>query len=84
MSAKGSGALPDRARTWAEAQAPHPVLDVTPIGGGFTETKWVLHLAEGDPLVLRWSDPLVWGATGREHVRREALACRRRGSWPAT
>jgi aminoglycoside phosphotransferase (APT) family kinase protein len=46
------------------------------MGGGITDTKWVLHPAEGDPLVIRWSDPLVWGTTGREHVRREALGCR--------
>ena len=69
-------ALPDRARAWAEAYAPHRVLDVAPIGGGITGTKWILRLAEGDPLVLRWSDPVVWGAAGREQVRREALACR--------
>ena len=68
--------LPDQARRWAAALAPHPVVDVEPVGGGITGTKWVLHLSEGDPLVLRWSDPQVWGATGREHVRREALACR--------
>lgn len=71
-----SGALPDRARVWAEAHAPYAVVEVAAIGGGITDTKWVLHLARGDPLVLRWSDPRVWGATGREHVRREALACR--------
>lgn len=68
--------LADRARTWAEAFAPHAVVDVTAIGGGITDTKWVLHLANGDALVIRWSDPQVWGETGREHVRREALACR--------
>ncbi len=27
-------------------------------------------------MVLRWSDPQVWGSVGREHVRREAVACR--------
>lgn len=70
-----SHALPDRARTWAATLAPHPVVDVTAIGGGITNTKWLLHLVKGDPLVMRWSDPQVWGATGREHVRREALAC---------
>lgn len=63
-------------QTWAAAYAPHPVVDVAPIGGGITNTKWLLRLVEGDPLVLRWSDPVVWGAVGREHVRREALACR--------
>lgn len=25
---------------------------------------------------MRWSDPQKWGDIGREHVRREALACR--------
>ena len=70
------GALPEQARRWAAARAPHPVVRVAAVGGGITGTKWVLHLAEGDPLVLRWSDPQVWAATGREHVRREALACR--------
>jgi aminoglycoside phosphotransferase (APT) family kinase protein len=69
-------ALPERVRSWAETHAPQAVVDVTALGGGITNTKWLLRLAEGDPLVLRWSDPLVWGATGREHVRREALACR--------
>ena len=73
---KRPGELPDRVRTWAEASAQYPVVDATPIGGGITRTKWVLQLAEGDPLVLRWADPQVWGETGREHVRREALACR--------
>lgn len=73
---KASGSLPDCVRNWAEAHAPHAVVDVTAIGGGMTNTKWVLRLADGDPLVLRWSDPQVWGLTGREHVRREAVACR--------
>lgn len=68
--------LPHRASTWAEALAPHAVVDITAIGGGMTDTKWVVHLVEGAPLVIRWSDPQVWGETGREHVRREALACR--------
>jgi aminoglycoside phosphotransferase (APT) family kinase protein len=68
--------LPDRARRWAEALAPHPLVAVTSIGGGLTDTKWLLLSAEGDPLVIRWSDPEVWGEVGREHVRREVLACR--------
>lgn len=76
MIVEVAGSLPDRARNWAEALAPHPVADVRAIGGGFTNTKWILRLVEGDPLVLRWSDPDVWGAAGREHVRREAQACR--------
>jgi aminoglycoside phosphotransferase (APT) family kinase protein len=76
LTAGGHPALPDRARTWAEAHAPHAVVDVTPIGGGITDTKWLLHLVEGGPLVIRWSDPQVWGATGLEHVEREAIACR--------
>jgi aminoglycoside phosphotransferase (APT) family kinase protein len=76
MTAEVHRALPDRARIWAEAYAPHTVVGVMAVGGGITDTKWVLSLAEGDPVVIRWSDPQVWGATGREHVRREALACR--------
>jgi aminoglycoside phosphotransferase (APT) family kinase protein len=74
--AEGPAALPDRVRSWAETLAPQPVVDVTAIGGGITNTKWLVRLADGDSLVLRWADPAVWGATGREHVRREALACR--------
>jgi len=50
-----SAALPDRARTWADAHAPHAVVDVTAIGGGITSTMWLLRLAEGEPLVIRWS-----------------------------
>jgi aminoglycoside phosphotransferase (APT) family kinase protein len=69
-------ALPVRAQAWAESFAPEPVLELTAVGGGITDTKWILRLAEGDPLVIRWSDPQVWGEAGREHVRREALACR--------
>jgi aminoglycoside phosphotransferase (APT) family kinase protein len=69
-------ALPARPRTWVEAHAPHPVVDVQAIGGGITDTKWIVRLSDGDPLVVRWSDPHVWGATGREHVGRESLACR--------
>jgi aminoglycoside phosphotransferase (APT) family kinase protein len=68
--------LSDDARSWAEAFAPSAVTDVVAMGGGMTETKWLLHLTKGDPLVIRWSDPLRWGEIGREHVRREALACR--------
>ena len=75
MTVGTSSGLPDCARTWAETHAPHAITDAVAIGGGITHTKWVLHLAQGDPLVIRWSDPRVWGATGREHVRREALAC---------
>ena len=68
--------LPDQARAWAESFAPHSVVDVLPVGGGITDTKWLLRLSEGGPLVIRWADPQVWGAIGREHVRREALGCR--------
>jgi len=68
--------LSDRARRWAETLAPHPLVEVVAVGGGITRTKWVLQLAEGDPLVLRWTDPQIWGEIGREHVRRESLACR--------
>lgn len=76
MTGKATHALPSRARAWAEMLAPHSVVDVTPIGGGMTNTKWVVHLVDGARLVIRWSDPQVWGETGREHVRREAGACR--------
>ena len=67
-------ALPSQIRTWAQTFAPCPIIDVTPIGGGITDTKRRLLLADGEPLVIRWSDPQTWGATGHEHVRREALA----------
>lgn len=73
MTTEGAD-LPDRARSWAEAHAPYPVTDVAPVGGGITGTKWVLCLTSGDRLVIRWSDSRRWGLTGREHVRREALA----------
>ena len=76
MIAKVPQGLPGRALTWAEARASHAIVDVAAIGGGITNTKWLLRLTEGAPLIIRWSDPLVWGPTGREHVRREALACR--------
>lgn len=52
------------------------MVGVGPVAGGITATKWVLHLYDGSALVLRWSDSQVWGAVGREHVRREAWACR--------
>ncbi len=55
---------------------PHAVVEVSPISGGITNTKWILRLTEGEPLVLRWSDPAVWGAVGREHVRRPDLTAR--------
>ncbi len=45
------------------------------MGGGITNTKWVLVLASGERLVMRWADPARWGLLGREHVRREILAC---------
>lgn len=51
------------------------VVDVRPVAGGITQTKWLVRLASGEALVMRWSDPQVWGEVGREHVRREALAC---------
>ena len=68
-------APPERARTWVETLIPQAVVEVTAIGGGITNTKWLVRLADGESLVLRWSDPAVWGGTGREHVRRETLAC---------
>lgn len=62
-------------QTWAAEVAGSPVVEVAPVTGGITATKWVLHLLDGRLLVLRWSDPDAWGAVGREHVRREAWAC---------
>ena len=70
------GGLPDQARAWAARLAPSPVVGVSPVTGGITATKWVLHLQDGTAVVLRWADPQAWGAVGREHVRREAWACR--------
>lgn len=67
--------LPSQALGWAESAAAASVVDVATFGGGFTDTKWLLMLASGRRLVLRWSDPGRWGGIGREHVRREALAC---------
>ena len=67
----------ERVRAWVERYAPSRVVDLAPItGGGITNTKWIVRLADGDRLVLRWADPETWGDVGREHVRREALACR--------
>ena len=67
--------LPDRARVWAESVAPSPVVEITAVRGGYTGTKWMLLLSQGERLVLRWSDPRRWGDVGREHVRREVVAC---------
>lgn len=68
--------LPDVARAWAAARSPYPIVGVDQVGGGITNTKWLLRLANDDHLVIRWADPQVWGETGREHVRREAMALR--------
>ena len=68
--------LPMPVRAWVEALVERAVVEVTAVGGGFTQSKWVLLLGDGSRLVVRWSDPQVWGEMGREHVRREALACR--------
>jgi aminoglycoside phosphotransferase (APT) family kinase protein len=67
---------PDRVSSWASEIAGSPVVEIGSVTGGITATKWVLHLLDGRSLVLRWSDPDVWGEVGREHVRREASACR--------
>jgi aminoglycoside phosphotransferase (APT) family kinase protein len=67
--------LPVTAVEWATAAASEDVVDVAPVGGGITNTKWVLVLANDERLVLRWADPARWGPAGREHVRREILAC---------
>ncbi len=67
---------PATAVRWATAAASDDVVDVAALGGGITNTKWVLALAGGERLVLRWADPARWGLLGRGHVRREALAGR--------
>ncbi len=69
-------ALPERALAWAQQNLSRPIVEVGPIGGGLTRTKWLLETAvhEGR-FVVRWCDPHEWGETGREHVRRETLAC---------
>ena len=68
--------LPGAALDWATEAARGEVVDVAPVGGGITNTKWVLVLSSGERLVMRWADPARWGLLGREHVRRETLACR--------
>lgn len=68
--------LPARVRAWIEEHAPGRVAGIGSVDGGITRTKWIIRLTEGGPLVVRWADPQVWGETGREHVRREAYACR--------
>ena len=42
-------ALPSQIRTCAQTFAPYPIIDVTPIGGGITDTKRLLLLADGEP-----------------------------------
>lgn len=68
--------LPAEALAWAVAVAPGDVVDVVPVGGGITHTKWIVRLVGGTQLVLRWADPVRWGPVGAEHVRREVLGCR--------
>jgi hypothetical protein len=60
---------------WATTAASDDIVDIAPMGGGITNTKWVLVLATGERLVMRWADPARWGRLGSEHVRREVLAC---------
>ena len=76
MKAPARRDLPAPVRAWVEGLVARAVVDVTAVGGGFTETKWVVRLDDGVVLVVRWSDLQVWGEQGREHVRREAVACR--------
>ena len=74
-----AGAPPARVVAWAQQSLSQPLLEISPIGGGLTRTKWLLHIADSvqeGRLVVRWCDPREWGETGREHVRRETLACR--------
>ena len=40
-----------------------------------TELGTVPNSVRSGRFVVRWCDPTQWGETGREHVRREALAC---------
>ena len=68
--------LPARAVEWAQQNLSQPILEIGPIGGGLTRTKWLLHTVHEGRLVVRWCEPREWGETGREHVRRETLACR--------
>ena len=68
-------ALPERAWAWARHNLSQPVREIGPIGGGLTRTKWLVTLADGERVVVRWCDPVDWGDTGREHVWRETLAC---------
>jgi aminoglycoside phosphotransferase (APT) family kinase protein len=75
MGVSGVAGLPDTVLDWAIWAAPGEIVDVRPIGGGITNTKWVLQLSDGERLVLRWADPARWGSIGHEHARREALAC---------
>ena len=74
-----AAAPPARVVAWAQQSLSQPLLEISPIGGGLTRTKWLLHIADSvqeSRLVVRWCDPREWGETGREHVRRETLACR--------
>ncbi|HEX5334835.1 MAG TPA: phosphotransferase, partial [Propionicimonas sp.] len=41
----------------------------------WTESGTVPNSVHEGRLVVRWCDPREWGETGREHVRRETLAC---------
>ncbi|WP_168207584.1 phosphotransferase family protein [Microlunatus elymi] len=68
--------LDERARIWVESQTRSSIAAVTEMGGGITNTKWKVRLSRGDPVVIRWSDPAVWAEKGRDHVQREAAACR--------
>lgn len=68
--------LDARARSWIESQTTSSITAVTAMGGGITNTKWKIQLTHEDPLVIRWSDPTIWADKGRDHVLREAAACR--------
>lgn len=64
------------ARSWVESHTRSPIAAVTGMGGGITNTKWKVCLTRDDPVVIRWSDPDHWAGKGRDHVQREAAACR--------
>src|SRR4051794_36551569 len=72
---RNAAGLSEAALIWGTSEARGEVVSVSPLGGGITHTKWVLVLAGGERVVLRWADPTRWGSIGREHVRREVLAC---------
>lgn len=61
-----AAAPPARVVAWAQQSLSQPLLEISPIGGGLTRTKWLLHIADSvqeSRLVVRWCDPREWGET---------------------